>query len=101
MPAKVFRMIEQHFGHTCRMVLDTGHFCTIGEHILRIKRPELYLAAGQSRYMGVGLPVAVGAAIYDPAVPTVAFIGDGGIGMFIAEMKLAVRHRLPPGTTLR
>ena len=95
MPAHAFRVIEQHFQHAARLVLDTGNFCTIGEHIWRIPEPQWYLSSGQGRYMGVGLPMALGAAIYDTSVPTLAFVGDGGIGMFIAEIKMAVKCRLP------
>jgi thiamine pyrophosphate-dependent acetolactate synthase large subunit-like protein len=39
--------------------------------------------------------MALGAAIHDPSVPTVAFLGDGGIGPFVGEVKLAVERRLP------
>lgn len=95
MPARIFRRIEQHFDHNARIVLDTGNFCTIGEHILKIRRPECYLSAGQGRYMGIALPLAIGASLYDPEKPTVVFSGDGGIGMFISEVKLAVKHKLP------
>jgi acetolactate synthase-1/2/3 large subunit len=45
--------------------------------------------------MGVGIPLGIGAALYDPDVPTIVFTGDGGIGMFVSEMKLAVQNRLP------
>jgi thiamine pyrophosphate-dependent acetolactate synthase large subunit-like protein len=45
--------------------------------------------------MGVALPLAIGAAVYDQDVPTVVFTGDGGVGMFAAEIKLAVQHKLP------
>ena len=95
MPAGVFHMIERHFDHQARVILDTGNFCTIGEHTLKVRRPENYLSAGQGRYMGIGLPLSIGASLYDPEIPTILFSGDGGIGMFVAEMKLAVRHRLP------
>ncbi len=95
MPASAFSVIEKHFQHRARLVLDTGNFCTIGEHIWRVPEPGWYVASGQGRYMGAGLPMALGASIYDPEVPTVVFLGDGGIGMFLADMKLAVKHRLP------
>ena len=95
LPANAFGAIEQHFRHGARLVLDTGNFCTIGEHIWRVRRPDWYLASGQGRYMGISLPMALGAAIYDPDIPTLAFLGDGGAGMFISDIKLAVEHRLP------
>jgi acetolactate synthase-1/2/3 large subunit len=95
MPAHAFQVIEQYFQHGARLVLDTGNFCTIGEHIWRVLEPKWYLSSGQGRYMGVGLPMALGAAVYDTSIPTVACLGDGGIGMFIAEIKMAVKRRLP------
>lgn len=100
LPARVFRTVEDFFDGPCRMVLDTGNFCTVGEHVWRVRRPENYLAAGQGRSMGAGLPLALGAAIYDRTRPTAVFSGDGGIGMFIADLKLAVAHRLPLLTVL-
>lgn len=95
MPAEAFSAIENHFHGQARLVLDTGNFCTVGEHMWRVPGPDLYLASGQGRYMGAGLPMALGASITDPEVPTVAFLGDGGAGMFLGEMKIAVRERLP------
>jgi acetolactate synthase-1/2/3 large subunit len=95
LPGIVYRCIAAHFKSEARMVLDTGDFCTIAEHAWEVPRPELYLASGQGRYMGVGIPLGIGAAIYDPHVPTVVFTGDGGIGMFVSEIKLAVQYDLP------
>jgi acetolactate synthase-1/2/3 large subunit len=95
LPAQVYAGIARHYKNEARLVLDTGNFCTIGEHAWPVCRPELYLAAGQGRYMGVGIPLGIGAALYDSRMPTIVFTGDGGIGMFITEMKLAARHRLP------
>ena len=95
LPAQVYEGIARHFNNQARLVLDTGNFCTIGEHAWQVPHPGLYLAAGQGRYMGVSIPLGIGAALYDPGVPTIVFAGDGGIGMFIAELKLAVLNRLP------
>ena len=95
LPGAVYRCIAAHFKREARLVLDTGDFCTIAEHAWEVSRPDLYLATGQGRYMGVGIPLGIGAAIYDPHVPTVVFTGDGGIGMFVSEIKLAVQHKLP------
>jgi acetolactate synthase-1/2/3 large subunit len=95
LPAHIFQCIAKYFRSEARLVLDTGNFCTIGEHVWEVPRPGLYLASGQGRYMGVGIPLGIGAALYDPDVPTIVFTGDGGIGMFVSEMKLAVQNRLP------
>ena len=95
LPAAVYRCIAAHFKSEARLVLDTGDFCTIAEHAWKVPRQDLYLATGQGRYMGVGIPLGIGAAIYDSHVPTVVFTGDGGIGMFVSEIKLALQYNLP------
>jgi len=95
LPAHAYTIIEQHFTHKARIILDTGNFCTVGEHMWRVPRADWHISSGQGRYMGTGMPIAIGAALYDNEVPTVAFIGDGGIGMFISDIKIAVQRRLP------
>ena len=95
LPAHVFKQTQSHFDNCVRGVFDTGYFCTIAEHMWHADRPAHCLMSGQGRYMGTGVPMALGAAIHDPSVPTVAFVGDGGIGPFVGEAKLAVERKLP------
>lgn len=95
LPGAVFGAMARRFERRVRLVMDTGYFCTIGEHAWRASHPSLCLLSGQGRYMGTGIPMALGAALYDRGHPTVAVLGDGGIGMYLAEVKLAVRHKLP------
>ena len=95
LPGAVFRVIDHHFQRRVRVVMDTGYFCTIGEHAWRAASADLCLLSGQGRYMGTGLPMALGAALHDSSVPTVLVTGDGGVAMYLAEAKLAVQHKLP------
>lgn len=95
LPGSVFHAIERQFRTDARIVLDTGYFCTIGEHAWRAPKDNLFLMSGQGRYMGTGLPMALGASLYEPTRPTIAILGDGGIAMYLAEAKLAVQHKLP------
>jgi acetolactate synthase-1/2/3 large subunit len=95
LPGAVFAAIDHQFQRRLRMVMDTGYFCTIGEHAWRAASADLCLLSGQGRYMGTGLPMALGAVLHDSSVPTVLVTGDGGVAMYLAEAKLAVQHRLP------
>ncbi len=95
LPAAAFAAVAGAFPKGVRMVIDTGYFCTIGEHIWQAPKAEWCLSSGSGRYMGIGLPQAIGAAIHDPAVPTVLAVGDGGIAPFMAEARLARRLNLP------
>ena len=90
LPAHVFARVQAHFRHAVRGVFDTGYFCTIAEHAWRARTASHCLMSGQARYMGTGIPMGLGAAIYDPSLPTTVFVGDGGIGPFVAEVKIAV-----------
>ena len=95
LPGAVFAAIDHQFQRRLRVVMDTGYFCTIGEHAWRAASADLCLLSGQGRYMGTGLPMALGAALHDSSVPTVLVTGDGGVAMYLAEAKLAVQHKLP------
>ncbi len=97
MPANVFAGLEGRWNGRARLVMDTGIYCTIGEHIWRAPSANLCLGSGQGRYMGVGLPQAIAAAMHDgkPEAPTVLVTGDGGVGMYLAELKTAVAKKLP------
>ncbi len=95
LPAQVFQLIDDHFKGNVRAVMDTGYFCTIGEHIWLARKSDGCLLSGCGRYMGAGLPMAIGASMFDKSIPTIAFIGDGGIGMYLAEARIAVRNCLP------
>lgn len=95
LPGQVYQHAQKHFAGNVRGVFDTGYFCTIAEHIWQAPNPSCCLMSGQGRYMGTGIPMALGAAIHDPSLPTIAFVGDGGVGPFIGEAKIAVERRLP------
>ncbi len=95
LPAHAFAAIAEVFPNGARLVVDTGYFCTIGEHIWQAPKGEWCLSSGSGRYMGMGLPQAVAAAAYDPSVQTILAVGDGGIAPFFAEGRLARRLNLP------
>lgn len=94
MPGGVMRAVWEHFGGDVRLVPDTGDFAIVAEHVWPVKRPTWHVSCAQGRYMGVGLPLALGAAMADAQVPTVLVCGDGGVGMYLAEAKLAVSRGL-------
>ena len=94
LPGAAFHCLSETLGRQIRLVMDTGYFCTIGEHAWKAPDPDLCLFSGQGRYMGTSIPMAIGAAIYDPATPVVAVAGDGGIAMYLAEVRIAVERNL-------
>lgn len=78
------------------VVIDGGHF--IGWPATRLSVPDpagfLFSSAG-FQSIGLGLGMAVGAALARPDRLTVLAAGDGGLLMSVAELETLVRLRLP------
>lgn len=94
MPAQVFKAIQSLVAEAI-LVLDAGLFCTIAETIWRARESCDFLGSSNGRFMGTGIPTAIGAALTYPGRRVVAVAGDGGIRPYLAEIKLAVEEKLP------
>ncbi|MGE0479634.1 MAG: thiamine pyrophosphate-dependent enzyme [Phycisphaerae bacterium] len=77
------------------LVVDTGAFCTVAEHVWRASPRRPCFGSANGRYMGNALPTAIGVALANPARPVVCAVGDGGIRAYVAEWRLALARRLP------
>lgn len=95
LPAGAFRVVQEVLPPTTRFFLDTGNFCTIGEHVLMAHRPRQVMGSALGRSMGVALPTSVGAALAAPGTPVVVAAGDGGVRMYPDVVTTAVRTKLP------
>ncbi len=95
LPAQVYQYVNENFGNNCRIIFDTGNFCTIGEHVIKSSNNKNILFSAQSRFMGASIPMGIAASIFDTTLKTIVFVGDGGIGMFLTELELAVNYNLP------
>ncbi|MGH2454269.1 MAG: thiamine pyrophosphate-dependent enzyme [bacterium] len=99
LPARCFAVLNQ-LRFSYGMVLDTGAFCTVAEHLWAVTADRYFLGSSNSRTMGVALPVAIGASIARPTAPVICVLGDGGMQMYNSELKLALEERLPLCTVL-
>ncbi|MHA8097388.1 thiamine pyrophosphate-binding protein [Aquirufa antheringensis] len=95
LPGQVFQLINEKYINISRVIVDTGNFCTISEHIIQSRNSKNVLMSSNSRFMGTSLPMGIASSIYDNSFKTIVFVGDGGIGMFLAEIDLAVKLKLP------
>ena len=72
-----------------------------GAHFLAIMpfwpvgHPLQLLISNGLATMGFALPSAVGAALARPGSPVVCLVGDGGLGMTVAELETLARLQLP------
>ncbi len=94
LPSTCFNILN-HWDSPYTLVLDTGAFCTIGEHLWKAGPKRRFLGSSNGRYMGVALPSGVGAAICQGGFPVFCVVGDGGIRTYPAEIKIAIEEELP------
>ena len=55
----------------------------------------MYSLSGTLATMANGLPYAIAAQVAYPDRQVVAFVGDGGFSMLMAEFATAVKYKLP------
>lgn len=89
--------------HATRSAAPAGSVATVdaGAHMLAAmplwdaENPgELLISSGIAT-MGFALPAAIAAAIVDPRRRIYCFVGDGGLGMVLAELETVARLQLP------
>ncbi|MFZ9040152.1 MAG: thiamine pyrophosphate-binding protein [Ilumatobacteraceae bacterium] len=75
--------------------VDAGaHFLAVMP-IWPVLAPHRLLISNGLATMGFAVPAAIGAAIARPGEPVLAFVGDGGLSMTLAELETIARYRLP------
>jgi pyruvate dehydrogenase (quinone)/pyruvate oxidase len=74
---------------------DSGTITTWWARQIPVKRGQMHSLSGTLASMAAGLPYALAAQIAYPERQVVAFVGDGGFSMLMADFVTAVKYRLP------
>lgn len=74
---------------------DSGTIATWWARQIKAKRGQKYSLSGTLATMANGLPYAIAAQVAYPDRQCVAFVGDGGFSMLMAEVVTAVKYELP------
>src|SRR5213076_112563 len=74
---------------------DSGTIATWWARHIPAKRGQLHSVSGTLATMACGLPYAIAAQVAYPDRPCIAFVGDGGFSMLMAEFVTAVKYELP------
>jgi pyruvate dehydrogenase (quinone) len=77
------------------VVCDSGTIATWWARHIPVKRGQMYSLSGTLASMANALPYAMAAQIAYPDRQVVAFVGDGGFSMLMAEFVNCVKYRLP------
>ena len=92
-PGKVVTTLRQLLPDDAIVSTDAGSFGTWAARGFRFRRPGTFLGS-TSGAMGYGLPAAIAAGLVHRDRAVVALVGDGGLGMTLAEVETAVRTGL-------
>jgi pyruvate dehydrogenase (quinone)/pyruvate oxidase len=74
---------------------DSGTITTWFARYIPARRGQMYSLSGTLASMANGLPYAIAAQVAYPDRQCVAFVGDGGFSMLMAEFATAVKYDLP------
>src|SRR5438477_5181696 len=74
---------------------DSGTIATWWARHILARRGQMHTLSGNLATMASGLPYAIAAQIAFPNRQCVAFVGDGGFSMLMADFATAVKYKLP------
>src|SRR6266498_3056705 len=74
---------------------DSGTIATWFARQMPVRRGQMHSLSGTLATMANGLPYTIAAQVAFPDRQCVAFVGDGGFSMLMAEFATAVKYRLP------
>ncbi|MGI9101206.1 MAG: thiamine pyrophosphate-dependent enzyme [Terriglobales bacterium] len=74
---------------------DSGTIATWWARHIPVKRGQKHTLSGNLATMAPGLPYALAAQVAYPDRQVVAFVGDGGFSMLMADFVTAVKYKLP------
>lgn len=88
---EIGRQIDDHAIVAC----DSGTIATWFARQIPVRGEQMHSLSGTLATMANGLPYAIAAQIAHPDRQCIAFVGDGGFSMLMAEFATAVKYRLP------
>ncbi|MFC5142841.1 thiamine pyrophosphate-binding protein [Actinomycetospora rhizophila] len=90
-PHDVVRAVAGRAGPATTLTVDAGAHMLVAMPLWPARAPRRVLISNGLATMGFALPAAVAAALARPGEPVVCFVGDGGLGMTLAELETVVR----------
>lgn len=94
-PQYLMRVIDRLAADDAILSSDSGTIATWAARHFDIRGGRQFMLSGNLATMAPGLPYTIAAQWAHPGRQCVAFVGDGGFAMLMAEMLTAIRHELP------
>jgi thiamine pyrophosphate-dependent acetolactate synthase large subunit-like protein len=94
-PGRVARELSERLSPTAIVTWDSGHNTGVMARYIEAREGQRFGGSGLMASMGCGVPYAIAAALEYLTREVVAFVGDGGLSMLLAELATIVRYELP------
>jgi pyruvate dehydrogenase (quinone)/pyruvate oxidase len=87
--------LGEHLREDAIVSCDSGTIATWYARHIPARRGQMFSLSGNLATMANGLPYAIAAQVAYPERQCVAFVGDGGFSMLMADFSTAVKYNLP------
>jgi len=94
-PQVVAWELSKRLGDDAIISCDSGTIATWFARQIKARRGQKYSLSGTLASMANGLPYAIAAQVAYPDRQCIAFVGDGGFSMLMADFVTAVKYELP------
>jgi pyruvate dehydrogenase (quinone)/pyruvate oxidase len=94
-PQRLMRAIDRAAAEDAILTCDSGTIATWAARHFDIRGDRRFFLSGNLATMAPGLPYAIGIQHAFPGRQVIAFVGDGGFAMLMAELATAARYQLP------
>jgi pyruvate dehydrogenase (quinone) len=94
-PQYLMSLIDRFASDDAILSADSGTIAAWSARHWTIRGRRGYMLSGNLATMAPGLPYAIAAQHAFPGRQCIAFVGDGGFAMLMAELLTAIRHELP------
>jgi pyruvate dehydrogenase (quinone) len=94
-PQYVVHVLDQLAAGDAVLTCDSGTIATWAARQWGIRGGREFFLSGNLATMAPGLPYAIGIQHAFPGRQVIAYVGDGGFAMLMAEFLTAIKHQLP------
>ena len=94
-PQYVVSVLDELAAGDAVLTCDSGTIATWAARHWRIRGGREFFLSGNLATMAPGLPYAIGIQHAFPGRQVIAYVGDGGFAMLMAEFLTAIKHKLP------
>jgi pyruvate dehydrogenase (quinone) len=94
-PQVIAAAVSEELRDDAIISVDSGTNTVWAAQYLQLRRGMQFSLSGTLASMACGLPYAIAAQVAHPDRQCIAFVGDGGFSMLMAEFATAVQYNLP------